>query len=82
MIKVKCLIKKQLLFFSNMLARKIAPKIFSLFQTFFLLKGNKKNWGGRFFSEKTFHPNFFICFYFIGAGGDENLNIYLVWPNV
>ena len=27
------------------------------------------------------NPNFFICLYFIGAGGDENLKAYLVWPN-
>ena len=24
---------------------------------------------------------FFICLYFIGVGGDENLKINLVWPN-
>ena len=40
---------------------------FHSFSTFFFLflKANKKFWGGRFF---------------IGAGGDENLKIYLVWP--
>ena len=54
MINIKRLNKNQV-FFANMLARKIAPKIVSL-------------------------PNFFICFYFIGAGGDENQKDYLAWP--
>ena len=25
-------------------------------------------------------PFFFICLYFIGVGGDENLKNYLAWP--
>ena len=33
-----------------------------------------------FFYKKPSTPIFFICLYFIGAGADENLKIYLVWP--
>ena len=25
-------------------------------------------------------PHFFICLYFIGEGGDENLKKFLAWP--
>ena len=58
-----------------MLARKIAQKIFSLFQIFFsFFKQIIKKWGGRFLknlpSQFFF---FFLCLYFIGVGGDENL---------
>ena len=32
------------------------------------------------FSEKLSTPIFFICIYFIEAGGGENLKIYSAWP--
>ena len=30
---------------------------------------------------KNLPSHFFTCLYFIGVCGDENLKIYLVWPN-
>ena len=61
-----------------MLVRKIVPKLFSLFQTFFsfLSKQKKSEW--KVFST----PIFFICLYLIGVGGDEILKIYLAWPKI
>ena len=68
---------------AKLLARKIAPKIFSLFQTFFFsffFKANKKIGVGRFL--KNLPPQFSLFAYIsIGAGGDMNLNNYLAWPN-
>ena len=57
-----------------MLARKIAQKIFSLFQIFFFFFFTqiKKKRGGRFLKNLP-SQFFFICLYFIGVGGDENL---------
>ena len=48
---------------------------------FFLLYGNKKI-GLEGFSEKPSTPIFFICSYFLGVGEDENLKIYLAWPEL
>ena len=59
-----------------MLARNIAPTIFSLFQTFFSFFQQIKKIG-----VENPPSIFFICLYFIGAGGDENLKKYLAWPN-
>ena len=58
--------KKKKVVFAKMLERKIAPKIF------------------RFFFSNLF---FFFrakkkCLYYIGADGDENLKVYLLWPKV
>ena len=67
------------MFFAKMLARKIAPKFFSLIQTFFFFfKQINKKWGG---GGRFLTPIFFICLYFIGVGGDEILKNYLAWPN-
>ena len=60
MIKIKCL--NENIFFSNCSA---------FFKPFFFYK-QIKNRDGRFF-WKTFHPIFFICLYFMGTGGDEDL---------
>ena len=53
----------------------IAPKIFSLFQTFLSFFKQIKKIG-----VEGSNPIFFICFYFIRVGGDENLKSYLAWP--
>ena len=50
----------------------IAPKIFSLFQAYFSFFKQIKKIGVEGFWN-TFHPNFCICLYVIGVGGDENL---------
>ena len=33
-------------------------------------------------SDNFFQPNFFILSNFLGAGGEENLLINLLWPNL
>ena len=42
-------------------------------------KVEKPSTCGRFL--KNLPPIFFICLYFIGMDGDENLKKYLAWPN-
>ena len=66
-----------LLFFKNA-GQNIAPKMFSLFQTFFLFLANEKIGVEGFFINLP--PKFFICLYFIGVCGDEYIKIYLAWP--
>ena len=66
-----------------MLARKIAPKIFNLFQTFFSfffkqIKEIGMEGFGKRFKRSLLPLHFFICLlYFIGVGGDENLKF--IW---
>ena len=54
-----------------MLARNIAQKIFSLFQTFFLLLANKKN-GVEGFSGKPSTPFFYLLIFHRGGWGCES----------
>ena len=62
-------------FFKNAGQKKLHQKFFSLFQTFFpFFKQIKKIW------VKNLPLQFFICLYFMGVGGDENLKSYLAWP--
>ena len=56
--------------------------MFSLFSNIFFINKQLHKIEVEGFSEKpSTSPNFFICLYFIGVGGDENLKNYLVWPN-
>ena len=65
--------------FARMLARKIAPKIFSLFQTLFsFFKQIKKKMGWKVFKKPS--TPFFYLLNFIGVGGDVNLKNYLARP--
>ena len=49
--------------------------IFNFFPTALNNRTANKKIGVKGFSEKQ-SPNFFICLYLIGAGWDENLNIF------
>ena len=81
MINIKHPNKDQVVFFSSkMLAIKIAPKIVK--QTFFSFFKQIKQLGWTVFQKPSPPQFFFICLYFIWAGGDENLKNYLAWPKV
>ena len=74
MINIKCPNKNQgfVCFLQKMLARKNCTKNFQSFSNIFFFYQQIKTIG--------VEGCFFICLYFIGADGDENLKIYLVWP--
>ena len=61
-----------------MLARKICTKNVQPFQTFYFNKQIKES--GWKVLKNLPTPIFFICLYFIWAGGDENLKNYSPWP--
>ena len=69
MINIKCLNKNQGFF---------VVVFFQIFQPFYK---QIKKLGWKVFLKKTFHPIFFICLNFIGAGGNENFKNYLAWLN-
>ena len=79
MINIKCSNKNQVFVFSVLQKcwpEKLHQKFSALSKHFSFFKLIKKL-GWKVF-EKTFHPSFFfICLYFIGVGGDENLTKYL-----
>ena len=54
--------------------QKNCTKNFQPYSDIFFKQIKKLGW-----KVKTFQPIFFVCLYFIGMGGDENLK-YLAWP--
>ena len=83
MINIKCPNKNQGFcgaFLQKCWPEKLHQKFSAFFNHFFFLKQIEKL-GWKVF-QKLSTPIFFICLYFIGVGGDENLKHYLAWPKL